>query len=94
MFECSFCSFYFEWSIFRGPSPRQLLPVLDRRVSDGRQRQPVNYNSISSNSYGSHDSETSAVVSRYKYYTKLAPHSDSSFVSCEFYCKIVQLKAL
>ncbi|XP_060606237.1 neutral amino acid transporter 9-like isoform X2 [Ruditapes philippinarum] len=72
-------SSYNPSEVSRGPSPRQLLPVLDRRVSDGRQRQPVNYNSISSNSYGSHDSETSAVVSRYKYYTKLAPHSDSSF---------------
>ncbi|XP_045159990.2 sodium-coupled neutral amino acid transporter 9-like isoform X3 [Mercenaria mercenaria] len=61
----------------RGPSPR---PLLERRVSDGRLRQPVNYQSLSgSSSYGSHDNETSAVISRYKYYTKLAPHSESNF---------------
>ena len=50
-------------------------------------RQPVQYNTIntSTGSYSSsHDSDTTAVLSRYKYYTKLAPHSDSTFVS--FYC--------
>ena len=49
-------------------------------------RQPVQYNSINSvhtstGSYTSHDSDTAAVLSRYKYYNKLAPHSDSTFVS-------------
>lgn len=60
---------------FREPTPR---PLLERNASDNRIRQPVNYQSTN-NSYGSHDSETSAVISRYKYYTRLAPHSESAF---------------
>lgn len=58
----------------------------NRRASElGRNlRQPVQYNSVNSihtstGSYSSHDSNTAAVLSRYKYYNKLAPHSDSTF---------------
>lgn len=65
-------------SISREPSPR---PYSSRRQSESLLRQPVSYQSISSSYNGTshHDSHTTAVISRYKYYNRLAPHSESNF---------------
>ncbi|KAL4236476.1 hypothetical protein ACF0H5_004862 [Mactra antiquata] len=45
------------------------------RPSDQRMRQPIHYSSINSygasSSFSDHDTQTSAVISRYKYYSKL-----------------------
>ncbi|XP_052775192.1 sodium-coupled neutral amino acid transporter 9-like isoform X1 [Mya arenaria] len=60
------------------PKPKPYSPQKTERIL----RNPVTLSggSSSGSNYGSTDSTTSAVISRYKYYSRLAPHSDSSFV--------------
>lgn len=64
----------------REPSPR---PNSAHSSSERILRNPVDYRSINSPTGfndGELDSDTSAVISRYKYYSKLAPHSNSGLV--------------
>ena len=47
-------------------------------------RQPVDFSSLNSNSSG--DNGLTSAILRYRYYGRLAPHSDSTFVSvCSIY---------
>ena len=47
-------------------------------------RQPVDFSSLNSNSSG--DNGLTSAILRYRYYGRLAPHSDSTFVSvCTIY---------
>ncbi|XP_063399290.1 neutral amino acid transporter 9-like isoform X3 [Mytilus trossulus] len=53
----------------------------EKEASQQRTRQPVNYASINNPNSGSHEDErASAIISRYKYYNRLAPHGSNNFL--------------